>query len=73
MSWALTAVQAANEDIAGCHKLSDYAWITSYPEVMTRHKLSTRARSPSVVSEATAEEKLVASSESAAVAFDTTT
>jgi hypothetical protein len=31
------------------------------------------ARSPSVVSEATAEEKLVASSESAAVAFDTKT
>jgi len=30
-----------------------------------------RARSPSVVSEATAEEKLVGSSESAAVAFDT--
>jgi len=30
-------------------------------------------KSPSVVSEATAEEKLVASSESAAVAFDTTT
>jgi len=30
----------------------------------------TRARSPSVVSEATAEERLVASSESAAVAFE---
>ena len=34
---------------------------------------SLRARSPSVVSEATADEELVASSESAAVAFDTTT
>jgi hypothetical protein len=35
--------------------------------------LKSRARSPSVVSEATAEEELVGSSESAAVAFDTTT
>ena len=33
MSWALTAVQAANEDIAGCHKLSDYAWITGKQEI----------------------------------------
>ena len=45
--------------------------LTGKPEVEPGR--AKRAISPSVVSEATAEEKLVASSESAAVASDTTT
>jgi len=59
----------------GFRSVVDQIVLTSRkPEVMPQKKLSAKlARSPSVVSEATAEEKLVASSESAAVAFDTTT
>ena len=41
-----------------CYR-GDCAWITGYPEVIPLNKLSTMwARSPSVVSEATAEEEL---------------